>query len=235
MEKIFIDGFDSFACVDDSIAARHEGFLITAHIEADDDAQAPWNHEDGHGPVSDWTMRPMKSGEMILHQIGPTCRYYDYAEACKIAKRDGWSFAPNHIEIESGANGLHRAKALYTDELNESVTMVSNWYMDVQRGFNQIYEEYKASMSAERYAEKAAKQDYKALESWCRNDWFYGGIVVTVKKNGITLCDKYKAALWGIEINYPRSDNNRLLETANELANEALAIAKETLAKLCDC
>ena len=68
----------------------------------DDDSDAPWDREDGHGPVSDWERRDKKPGEMILCEDRGSRRFYDFAEAVKIARRDGWNTAP-HEWPTSGA------------------------------------------------------------------------------------------------------------------------------------
>ena len=60
----------------------------------DMDADAPWDREDGHGPVSDWTSRDKRPGEMVLCSDRRMKRYYDFAEAVKIARRDGWDTKP---------------------------------------------------------------------------------------------------------------------------------------------
>lgn len=62
-------------------------------IEADDDAAPPWEREDGHGPVSAWTTRDKIPGERVLNSEGGAYRYYDFAEACRIAKKDGWGIS----------------------------------------------------------------------------------------------------------------------------------------------
>lgn len=60
----------------------------------DHDSDAPWDREDVHGPVSDWTTRDKKPGEMVLCADRRSKRFYDFAEAVKIARRDGWDTAP---------------------------------------------------------------------------------------------------------------------------------------------
>ena len=57
-------------------------------------SDAPWNNEDGHGPVSDWEHRSKKPGEMILNSNRRFHRFYDFAEAVKLARRDGWDTKP---------------------------------------------------------------------------------------------------------------------------------------------
>ena len=60
-------------------------------IEYDADHGAPWENEDGHGPVSGWTTRDKRPGELVLSSHGRNARiYYDFAEACRIALADCW-------------------------------------------------------------------------------------------------------------------------------------------------
>lgn len=58
---------------------------------------APWEREDGHGPVSGWrygdscTGRPVKApGERVLCTDRRSFRAYDFAGALKLAAKDGW-------------------------------------------------------------------------------------------------------------------------------------------------
>jgi len=71
----------------------------------DNDSGAPWDYEDGpwcsiHGPVSDWTTRNKRPGEMVLSSDRRMKRFYDFAEAVKIAKREGWNTAPYNWSSE---------------------------------------------------------------------------------------------------------------------------------------
>lgn len=67
-----------------------DGFTFRVTKEHDHDAGTPWEREDGHGPVSDWTRRDKMPGELILNTDHGYKRFYDFAEACRIALRDGW-------------------------------------------------------------------------------------------------------------------------------------------------
>ena len=60
----------------------------------DHDCDPPWDREDGHGPVSDWEHRSKRPGEMILNSNRGSHRFYDFAEAVKLARKDGWNTAP---------------------------------------------------------------------------------------------------------------------------------------------
>lgn len=70
-------------------------------IEHDADHGAPWENEDGHGPVSDWTTRDKHPGELVLNTDRGSKRYYDFADACRIALRDGWDAAPHNDGSET--------------------------------------------------------------------------------------------------------------------------------------
>jgi hypothetical protein len=181
---MFVKGFDRYACVDERITCEVDGFKVTARIERDDHTGAPWKEHDGHGPVSDWTRRAKRPGERVLNDDRGSKRFYDFAEAVRIARRDGW-----------GGEGR----------------------------------------TAGMRAADAAERDFKALQAWCNDDWFWCGIVLSVEKAGVDLIDEYAVALWGIECNYPGSQNAYLTEVANDLLPQALDLAREKIAELCDC
>ena len=73
-----------------------ESGIMSFRIEwlYDHDCDPPWDREDGHGPVSDWEHRSKRPGEMILNSDHGSHRFYDFAEAVKLAKKDGWNTAP---------------------------------------------------------------------------------------------------------------------------------------------
>src|SRR5690606_5719725 len=66
------------------------GLTFSVSLEYDYVHRAPWEECDGHGPVSDWTSRDKLPGERVLRHDRGSYRYYDVAEATRIAKRDGW-------------------------------------------------------------------------------------------------------------------------------------------------
>jgi hypothetical protein len=77
-----------------------------------------------------------------------------------------------------------------------------------------------------------AGENKRICESWKRGRWFYVGVVLSVSKCGIVL-DEYAVSLWGIEANFPGSDNSYLTEVANELLPEAIERAQDILKTLC--
>lgn len=77
-----------------------------------------------------------------------------------------------------------------------------------------------------------AQADAEAImEGWRRGEWFYCGIVLSVSLDGVELAP-HAASLWGIEANFPGSDNACLTETATALLPEALSAARAGLARL---
>ena len=82
----------------------------------------------------------------------------------------------------------------------------------------------------QRFAEAQAKAE-AVMEGWRKGDWFYCGIVLSVSLEDVDLAQT-AAALFGIEANYPCTDNSYLTDVANDLLPEAVAAARETLARL---
>jgi len=77
-------------------------------------------------------------------------------------------------------------------------------------------------------AERAVQKDFEVLKAWCEDEWCYCGIVLSVSKNGVDL-EEHAASLWGIELNFPDSNNEYLLEVANDMIGEALEAGKKAL------
>jgi hypothetical protein len=66
------------------------------------------------------------------------------------------------------------------------------------------------------------------VEAWERDEWFYCGIVIGASYNDIDITD-HATSPWGIEANFPGSDNSFLNEMIQEILPEALRNAKTEL------
>ena len=88
---------------------------------------APWEEHDGHGPVSAWTTRDKRAGELILNKDGSHARYYDFAEACKIALRGGWDSKPYNTD-KSQTPRQQAAKAARADYERLRAWCMDDWY-----------------------------------------------------------------------------------------------------------
>ena len=62
------------------------GRTFTFRTEYDDSREAPWEEEDGHGVVSEWTTRDKAPGERVLIADRSRKRYYDIAATMRIAR-----------------------------------------------------------------------------------------------------------------------------------------------------
>jgi len=69
---------------------EHNGRNYTVKVNYDDAMGAPWQEEDGHGIVSDWTTRDKQPGEWVLAEDRRSKRFYDSAATMKLAKKDHW-------------------------------------------------------------------------------------------------------------------------------------------------
>lgn len=65
----------------------------------------------------------------------------------------------------------------------------------------------------------------EARAAFFRDEWHYCGVVLSVTRDGVMLAE-HAASLWGIECNYPGSDNRYLTLVAQELLPEALTVAE---------
>ena len=84
------------------------------------------------------------------------------------------------------------------------------------------------------FRERLAKAQAEAeavMDAWRKDEWFYCGIVLAIECEGVEL-DSTQASVWGIEANYPGSDNAYLTEVAGELLPDALAAGRAALTRL---
>ena len=78
---------------------EHAGLSFGVSTAHDHDHGAPWDENDGHGPVREASYRgyryPTKEpGERVLWSDRGDALLYDYAGAMKLAERDGWGLSP---------------------------------------------------------------------------------------------------------------------------------------------
>jgi hypothetical protein len=223
----FREKFDKYVCPGETITAKCGKFTVKARVVHDEDADAPWDNCDGHGPVSKWRRKDSKQpGERILHEDGGSCRFYDWQEAMKLAKKDGWGFLPHKLVIEKDSKedkypcGGRATAGPYT----------AYDVQDFNRAIHEVYQQHRATMTAGQYAEGAVKRDFEYLQAWCRDEWFYVGVVLDVYRGSVEVAER-AASLWGIDAN-AGDDNDYLTEVANELLTESLDFASEAVARI---
>lgn len=188
----------------ETIEFTHNGRDYVATIEHDESHGAPWEEHDGHGDVSEWTTRDKLPGEIVLTTERHGKRFYDFAGACKIARRDGWGFMPGGLKTEKLRNGYWRATG---------AGLVSH-SRDINAATSDVYKRHRASMTARQYAAGAAMADYECLRKWCNDQWFFCGVVV--RRKDACECCGMSERLWGIE----SSAGDYLEDVARELAEQ---------------
>jgi len=109
---------------------ERDGFTVTATIHHDPDHGAPWDEEDGHGPVTDWrpygdNQYPTKApGERVLVRDRRSARFYDFAAAVRTAKAEGWDAPP----FGEGTPGQRAARAAEADFKHLRAWCNDEWY-----------------------------------------------------------------------------------------------------------
>lgn len=92
--------------------AGHE-FTFRVTFEHDHGHGAPWEECDGHGIVTGWERRDKRPGELVLSEDRGSRRFYDFAETCRIARRDGWNAAPYRDDETPRQRAAKAARADY--------------------------------------------------------------------------------------------------------------------------
>lgn len=75
----------------------------------DERTSEPWREFDCHGPVTDWTRRDKAPGELVLTSDRGSRRYYDFQEACKIA-RTVWGFTSREEAAQAARRDYERLR-----------------------------------------------------------------------------------------------------------------------------
>lgn len=87
-----------------------------------------------------------------------------------------------------------------------------------------------ARLEYDTYTKPTDSYDDADIQRWKNDEWFYGGLVLSVSRNGVQLSD-HAASLWGIECNFGDNNNDDYLsDVAQDLQSEALNVARARLA-----
>lgn len=105
--------FNDYACAGDTVEVEHDGFRVVATIHDDFESPQPWEIYEGHSPVSQWTQRAARPGERLLCTDRNSHRYYDFAEAVKLAHENGRRAPGDEAEPQSDAVAERAAEHEY--------------------------------------------------------------------------------------------------------------------------
>jgi hypothetical protein len=223
--------FGSYVVPGQTSQVKRDGYVVTAKVEVDADMGPPWEEHDGHGPVSNWTDRAKRPGERVLvsDERGRQHRYYDFQKAVKMASRDGWGWLPGKLVVERDTPSLGDGTACGGRATCWEFTAYNP--ENFNKAISAVYKMHESTMTPEQYAARAAERDFKVLKAWCDDEWRWCGVVLSTSYNGREILEN-AAALWGIESNYPDSDNSYLAEVADSLLDEALEASEKERAKM---
>lgn len=190
----------------DTFTFKRKTFNVS--IEIDDYSGAPWQEEDGHGPVTDWTRNAKRPGEVVIASDRGFHRYYDFQEACQIARRDGWGWLPGKLIVDRYAHSGSRKWRARVERYPDLVAYGRDQNVTIAA----LYAMHRATMSPKAYAAEAARRDMARMRGWCDGTWCYVGVVVTREDTGES------ESVWGIE--YDAEDY--LEEVARDLAEQLI-------------
>ena len=107
------------------------GLFALVTTERDETADAPWEMADGHGPVSEWTTRDKAPGERVIASDRSSKLDYDFAEAMRIAKRDGWGIsAQARAALTAGRGRTPTAGEVCTIAVEHDFQFLKGWCDD---------------------------------------------------------------------------------------------------------
>lgn len=107
------------------------GLSVRVKVERDECHSAPWEECDGHGPVTDWERRDKRAGERILCTDRSAKRFYDFAEAMAIAKRDGWGISDERkATLARGLGREPTAGEIRASAVEHDFKFLADWCAD---------------------------------------------------------------------------------------------------------
>lgn len=129
------------------IITTPKGNKFKVEYAYDDTGEAPWQWDDRHGQVSDWTSRDKKPGEIILCVDHPLKRYYDMQGAIETAREEGWSCEG---VLPTDTAGQKAVKAAQADYKYLKAWCADDWWyaclrvvlLDADGEERDIYEDY---------------------------------------------------------------------------------------------
>jgi hypothetical protein len=128
---------ESFTRYTETIETEPDAFgrFFRATIVSDESGDTPWENSDVHGPVSEWRALDSKApGERVLCRDRGRARFYDVAEASRIA-RNGWGCVKDgHVHRTPGEEracaieqDFQRLRAWCNDEWWYVGVVISLW------------------------------------------------------------------------------------------------------------
>lgn len=192
-----------------------------------DDKGAPWDEEAGHGPVSDWTTRDKRPGERVLSSDHGSKRFYDVAEANRIAKREGWGLSEAQRQALIARLAKDRVVRRPVGEATVSHRF-GGLMLEHRRATETVTvpgRDPNKPLSEGEVRAEAVRLDFEHLRRWAADQWNWVGVVVTLLGDDEDLdglvANDYGHALWGIESDGDAYLEGMAIELMTEDATEA--------------
>jgi hypothetical protein len=115
----------------DTESIEYRGYSIRIEVYLDESHGPPWKEHDGHGPVTDWVSRDPLPGERELNSDRGSKRYYDFKEALKIARRDGWGLSDEaKAELEKKLGRKPTKRDITKEAVEKDFDYLHGWCND---------------------------------------------------------------------------------------------------------
>ncbi len=105
-----------------------DGISFRVSFPIDDCGIAYWQESDCHGPVTLWENRDKRPGELILASDKGSKCFYDFAEACRIA-RNVWGLNDRKEAAEAARKDFEYLRRWFADQwcyVGVNVTMLDD-------------------------------------------------------------------------------------------------------------
>ncbi|WP_024516997.1 hypothetical protein [Bradyrhizobium sp. Tv2a-2] len=128
----------------------------------DDSMGPPWKEHDCHGPVREDHYGDAKSpGERLLHRTRWGAYFYDFAEATRIAKRDGWGLGEKDLaKLERKLGRKPSRKQIVREAVEQDFQYLAGWLNDDWSYVGIIIEEVKSDEQESLWGIESDCHDY---------------------------------------------------------------------------
>lgn len=115
---------------------EHLGLTFRVHLPYDDASDPPWERSDGHGPVrqvftSHSSHVDKRPGERPMHSNRHATWLYDWQEASRLARVDGWGLGPkDSAELERRLGRPAKPGEIRQEAVRKDFEFLSGWLGD---------------------------------------------------------------------------------------------------------
>ena len=213
----------------DGLTFAYLGLTFCLTTERDDDHGAPWEEEDGHGPVRElcragysqnghYKNHGKRPGEWIFSSDDRHATIYAYdAQAAMIeARRDGWGLSPENLQAlrDKIANRAALAAAYREQSSMPQGVRPSAHIRAAELAPQFMREPTKGDIAAE-----AVRLDFEHLRGWVSDEWEYSSLKVELCDVDGDTIDGEAEYLGGVVFEYG-DEESLIKEYGEDMAHE---------------